>query len=162
MYREQAGQERHPHQGDKALLGMAQSVPVWPQDPTGQIFVQSEGVGEGSRISFHQGNSRWLPVSRRQCTEAIILKTLLAPRRHGLCPLCFCQQARLPPAPQLHPVTVHQNRDGTASWVISDKGLQLGGCRGTRVKCSESQGLELEDGGGASANILSSSALTIR
>lgn len=88
-----------------------------------------------------------------------IIGTLVA---RSVSPLFLPTGQTSPGAHSCTPVTVHQNRDGTASWVISDKGLQLGGCRGTRVECSESQDLELEDGGGASANTLSSSALTIR
>lgn len=56
-------QIRHPGQGAVTLSQ--------PQDPTGQIFVKSKGVGEGSSTSLHEEHAHWPQLLGSKCSEAI-------------------------------------------------------------------------------------------
>lgn len=62
----------HPHPRDKSLLGREHSSQAWLQDPTGQIFIKSKRVGEGSKaFPFVMSNSRCLLSSVFGHTEVI-------------------------------------------------------------------------------------------
>lgn len=62
----------HPHPRDKSLLGREHSSQAWLQDPTGQIFIKSKWVGEGSKaFPFVMNNSRCLLSSVFGHTEVI-------------------------------------------------------------------------------------------
>lgn len=62
----------HPHPRDKSPLGREHSSQAWLQDPTGQIFIKSKRVGEGSKaFPFVMNSSRCLLSSVFGHTEVI-------------------------------------------------------------------------------------------
>ena len=100
----------HPYLADKASE-QGEVTLSQLQDPTGQIFVKSKRVGEGSSISLRKEHSRWSQLPGSKCSEVII-------------------------HPCLHQVTIPHDGDGAAARVVSAKGSkspELSSLSGTQI-----------------------------